>query len=332
MAAPPAADVSVIVPTYQGRRHLEELLPSLREQTLAHEVIVVDNASTDGTRELLRQRWPGVRVISFSENLGFGKAANAGVAAATSATVVLLNNDIVCTPDFLERLVDALDPGQGFVMAAPVLVRLGNEGRIDTAGIVVDRSLHGFNHLYGEPVEILTADPFDPLAPCGGAAAFDRSAFLEVGGFDPAFFAYLEDVDLGIRCVGRGWRCRLAPTAIAVHAHSGTLGEGSPAKNRLTGWGRGYIAGKYRLHRRPRLLFWTAAGELVMGVGKAVVDRDLSSTRAFITGLRAGLRAEAEPLPALPAGPASLSPFDGFRRRLTRRFKIGTGPHHRLAA
>ncbi|HEU5216315.1 MAG TPA: glycosyltransferase, partial [Gaiellaceae bacterium] len=149
MAAPPAADVSVIVPTYQGRRHLEELLPSLREQTLAHEVIVVDNASTDGTRELLRQRWPGVRVISFSENLGFGKAANAGVAAATSATVVLLNNDIVCTPDFLERLVDALDPGQGFVMAAPVLVRLGNEGRIDTAGIVVDRSLHGFNHLYG---------------------------------------------------------------------------------------------------------------------------------------------------------------------------------------
>jgi N-acetylglucosaminyl-diphospho-decaprenol L-rhamnosyltransferase len=324
--------VSVIVPTYQGRRHLEGLLPSLQKQTLAHEVIVVDNASTDGTPDLLRRRWPGVHVISFSENLGFGKAANAGVAAAASAAVVLLNNDTVCTPNFLERLVDALDPRQGFVMAAPVLVRLGNEGRIDTAGIVVDRSLHGFNHLYGEPVEILAADPFDPLAPCGGAAAFDRAAFLDVGGFDPAFFAYLEDVDLGIRCVGRGWRCRLAPTAIAVHAHSGTLGEGSPAKNRLTGWGRGYIAGKYRLHRRPHLFFWAAAGELVMAVGKAVLDRDLSSTRAFVTGLRAGLQAEAEPLPTLPAGPANLSLFHGFRRRLTRRFKIGTGPHHRLAA
>ena len=122
-------------------------------------------------------------------------------------------------------------------MAAPVLVRLGNEGRIDTAGIVVDRSLHGFNHLYGEPVGILAVDPPDPLAPCGGAAAFDRAAFRELGGFDPAFFAYLEDVDLGIRCVARGWRCRLAPTAIAIHAHSGTLGEGSPAKNRLTGGG-----------------------------------------------------------------------------------------------
>ena len=316
----------MIVPTYQGRHHLENLLPSLAEQTLSHEVIVVDNASTDGTQELLRERFPTVRVISFDENRGFGKAANAGVAAASSATVVLLNNDTVCRPTFLERLVEALDPEQGVVMAAPVLVRLGDERRIDTAGIVVDRTLHGFNHLYGEPVEVLAGDVFDPLAPCGGAAAFDRAAFLHVGGFDPAFFAYLEDVDLAIRCVARGWTCRLASSAIAVHAHSGTLGEGSPAKNRLTGWGRGYIVGKYRLHRRPQILLWAIAGELTMALGKAVVDRDLSSTTAFLTGLRAGLRAEAEPAPALPAGPASLSPFDGFRRRLTRRFKLGARP------
>jgi GT2 family glycosyltransferase len=322
----------VIVPTYQGRRNLESLLSSLDEQTLPHQVIVVDNGSTDETGEFLRRHWPDVQVISFSENFGFGKAANAGVAAARSATVVLLNNDTVCTPTFLERLVEALDPPQGVVMAAPVLVRLGNEGRIDTAGIVVDRSLHGFNHLYGEPVEVLGAGAFDPLAPCGGAAAFDRAAFLDVGGFDPAFFAYLEDVDLALRCVARGWRCRLAPTAIAIHAHSGTLGEGSAAKNRLTGWGRGYIVGKYRLHRRPLLLFWALGGELVMSVGKAVLDRDLRSSQAFVAGLRDGLRAKAEPLPDLPAGPASLSPLDGFRRRLTRRFKLDAGPRHRLAA
>jgi hypothetical protein len=147
-----------------------------------------------------------------------------------------------------------------------------------------------------------------------------------VGGFDPEFFAYLEDVDLALRCVARGWRCRLAPTAVAVHAHSGTLGEGSRAKNRLTGWGRGYIVGKYRLHRRPHLLLWATAGELIMAMGKAVVDRDLSSTTAFLDGVRVGLRAKAEPLPALPDGPASLSPLDGLRRRLTRRFKLGAGP------
>jgi GT2 family glycosyltransferase len=320
--APRTADVSVIVPTYQGRDHLEELLPSLGEQTLPHEVIVVDNASTDGTLEFLRDRWPRVHLISFPENRGFGKATNAGVAAARSETVVLLNNDIVCTPTFLERLVEALDPRAGIVMAAPVLVRRNDEGRIDTAGIVIDRTLHGFNHLYGEPVAILTGDLFDPLGPCGGAAAFDRHAFLRVGGFDPAFFAYLEDVDLAIRCVGRGWKCRLAPTAVAIHAHSGTLGEGSRAKNRLTAWGRGYIAGKYRLHTRPHLFLWAAAGEGIMAIGKVVLDRDLSSTKAFITGLRAGLRAHAEPFPRLPAGPASLSPFGGFRRRLTRRFKL----------
>lgn len=316
----------MIVPTYQGRHHLEQLLPSLREQTLPHEVIVVDNGSTDETRELLQRHWPQVRVISFPDNRGFGKAANAGVAAASSATVVLLNNDTVCTPTFLERLGAALDPERGVVMASPVLVRRGAEDKIDTAGIVIDRTLHGFNHLYGEPVEVLKAGVFDPLAPCGGAAAFDRSAFQDIGGFDPMFFAYLEDVDLGIRCAARGWKCRLAPTAIAVHAHSGTLGEGSPAKNRLTAWGRGYIVGKYRLHERPRLFLWATAGEAVMAAGKALVDHELSSAKAFVAGLRAGLRGPAEPFPRLPAGPATLSPFRGFRRRLTRRFKLGAQP------
>ena len=322
MAAPPAADASVIVPTYQGREFLENLLPSLREQTLPHEVVVVDNGSTDGTLEFLRDRWPDVHLISFPENRGFGKAVNAGVAAAGSQSVVLLNNDIVCTPTFLERLVAALDPRQRVVMASPILVRRGAEDRIDTAGIVVDRTLHGFNHLYGEPMEVLSGRVFDPLAPCGGAAAFDRSAFLDVGGFDPAFFAYLEDVDLGIRCAARGWKCRLAPTAVAIHAHSGTLGEGSPAKNQLTAWGRGYIAGKFRLHTRPHLFLCAAAGEGLTATGKAVVDRDFSSPKAFIAGLRAGLRAHPEPFPRLPTGPATLSPFDGFRRRLTRRFKL----------
>jgi N-acetylglucosaminyl-diphospho-decaprenol L-rhamnosyltransferase len=326
VAAPPTPAVSVIVPTYEGRLHLENLLPSLSEQTLPHEVIIVDNASTDGTQEFVEQRWPDVRLVSLPENRGFGQAANAGVDASSAATVVLLNNDIVCTPTFLERLVAALDPRHEFVMAAPVLVRRDSEGRIDTAGIVVDRTLHGFNYLYGESVDVLRRELFDPLAPCGGAAAFDRAAFVDVGGFDPAFFAYLEDVDLAIRCTSRGWRCRLAPDAIAIHAHSGTLGEGSPAKNRLTAWGRGYIVGKYRLHTRPHLFLWATAGELVMAAGKAVVDRELTGTTAFLAGLRAGLRARPEPFPRLPAGPATLSPFNGFRRRLTRRFKLTARP------
>jgi len=316
----------VIVPTYEGRHHLESFLPSLAGQTLRHEVIVVDNASTDGTLDFLRERWPNVRVVALPENRGFGKAANAGVDAASSEIVVLLNNDIVCTPTFLERLVAALDPEQGVVMAAPVLVRRGDEDRIDTAGIVVDQTLHGFNHLYGELVAVVENGVFDPLAPCGGAAAFDRAAFVAVGGFDPAFFAYLEDVDLAIRCSARGWRCRLAPTAVAIHAHSGTLGEGSPVKNRLTAWGRGYIVGKYRLHTRPYLFAWATAGEAVMDGGKAIVDRDLSSPKAFISGVRAGLRAQPEPFPRLPAGPATLSPSSGFWRRLTRRFKLTASP------
>jgi hypothetical protein len=113
---------------------------------------------------------------------------------------------------------------------------------------------------------------------------------------------------------------------VAVHAHSGTLGEGSPAKNRLTAWGRGYIVGKYRLHKRPGLFAWATAGEAVMAAGKAAVDRDVSGTKAFIVGLRAGLRTRPEPFPQLPPGPATLSPVSGFRRRLTRRFKLPAQP------
>lgn len=318
----PAPSVTVVVPTYQGKHHLEQLLPSLAEQTLAHEVVIVDNGSHDGTVGFVRDQWPSVKLLELNENVGFARAVNAGADAASGATLVFLNNDTVCTPTFLERLVAVLDPATGTVMAAPVLLRRGNIGRIDTAGIVLDRSLHGFNYLYGEPADVLERDLPPPLAPCGGAAAFDRLAFQELGGFDPSFFAYVEDVDLAIRCVSRGWRCGFARDAVAVHAHSGTLGEGSRMKNHLTGWGRGYIVGKYRLHRKPGLLGWSLAVELVMAIGKLVIDRDLDSTRAFVGGWAAGISAPAEKLPDLRRHAGTLNIVSGFSRRLTRRFVL----------
>jgi GT2 family glycosyltransferase len=321
---------SVVVPTHAGGERLARLLESLRAQTVAHEVVVVDNGSFGETRELLAGRYPHVRVVSLGENVGFARAVNRGVEAARSQVIVLVNDDVVCEPDFLERLTARLAPEEGVVMAAGVLLSASREGTIDSAGIVFDRTLLAFDYLHGEPVSVLDPPVTDPLGPTGGAAAFDRGAFEAVGGFDEAFFAYLEDVDLTVRLVARGGRCRLAPDARAVHDHSASLGSGSRRKNELMGWGRGYMVAKYRLHRRPRLLLRALASEVMLSGGQLLVDRTASGMLGRIRGFRSGLRASGERLGPLPSEalavsfPGALSQRMRRRNRMSARWANGT--------
>jgi N-acetylglucosaminyl-diphospho-decaprenol L-rhamnosyltransferase len=305
----------VIVVTYNGADRVALLLESLRRQSLEHRLLVVDNGSTDGTRELLESRFSEAEILALPENLGFGRAVNRGVAACSTPNVVLLNNDVICEPPFLESLVASLAPDADIVMAAGVLLDAADPARIDSAGVIFDRSLLAVDHLHGEPVSML-ANATDPLGPTGGAAAFDRAAFESVGGFDEQFFAYLEDVDLVARLLRRGARCRLARDARAVHRHSATLGSGSALKNELMGWSRGYTIGKYRLHQRPLLLVRAAAAELAITCGQAAIDRTLSGGGARLRGFRAGLAVPAEALPVLPSEPPLGSIL---RRRLSRR-------------
>jgi GT2 family glycosyltransferase len=312
---------AVVVPSYEGAHLLARLLPSLATQSLRPTVVVVDNGSTDGTAELLAEHFAEVHRIALPENAGFARAVNRGVAATDASTVLVVNNDVVCEPEFVERLCEALDPSNGFVMAAGVLLHAVDPGVIDTAGVMFDRTLFAVDHLHGLPVAALAAAP-DPLGPTGGAAAYDRAAFDAVRGFDERFFAYLEDVDLTARLLARGGRCRLARDARAHHRHSATLGSGSARKNALMGWSRGYTLGKYRLHRRPGLFARAVLGESVIATGQAVVDRTFSGWPARVAGFRDGLRAPAEPLPPLPASAARLTLADGLRYRLSRRAPV----------
>ena len=322
MTRPP----TVIVPSYNRASQLAELLGSLERQTIEHEVVVVDNASTDGTPELVASRFPRVRVVRLPNNVGFGRAINRGVGECDARTVVFLNNDVVCEPPFLQRLCDALDPSAGVVMAAGVLLAFADPTRIDSAGIVFDRSLFAYDYLHGEEVSALDAGVPDPLGPSGGAAAFDRAAFEDVGGIDERFFAYLEDVDLAARMISAGASCRLASGARALHRHAATLGSGSRRKNELMGWGRGYTLAKYRIHRLPRLFVPAALAELVIAGGQLVVDRTAVGFRARLAGFRAGLGVPPQPLPGLPAGGRHASTLSVLSHRLPRR----TSP--RLAA
>jgi N-acetylglucosaminyl-diphospho-decaprenol L-rhamnosyltransferase len=319
MMKPPAA--AVVVPTHNGATRISRLLDSLRLQTLAHDVVVVDNASTDGTRELLERDYTEISLIALDKNVGFGRAVNRGVMHTSSSTVVLLNNDVICEPKFLERICAVLDPADGVVMAAGVLLQGGNPAYIDTAGIEFDRTLLGFDYLHGEHVSVLDEPLPDPLGPCAGAAAFDRAAFAAVGGFDEAFFAYLEDIDLAARLLLAGGRCRLAPSARAVHEHSATLGPRSRIKGELIGWGRGYIIGKYRMHRNPRLLGRALLTEAVGAVGKTMVDRNPLGIRVRIQGWRAGRRSPAQSLAGLPQQVNRVSIVDALARRVRRRLR-----------
>jgi len=313
-----APRVSVVVPTFDGADLVAALLRSLERQTIPHEVIVVDNGSTDRTAEVVGAA-AGVRLVRLDANVGFGRAVNRGVVEAQGDTLVLLNNDVECEPEFLERLCDALDPGSGVTMAAGVLLKAHDPRIIDTAGIEFDPTLLAFDYLHGQERSVLDNGVRDPIGPCAGAAAFHREAFEGVGGFDENIFAYLEDVDLIVRLLARGDRCRLAPGALALHRHSATLGARSRAKNDLIGWSRGYLIGKYRLHRRPGLFARTVVEELTGALGKLAVDRAGLALRPRLKGWRAGRSAQACELPSFPPRVHEISILEAHRRRIRRR-------------
>ncbi len=112
---------TVVVATFDGRPRLIELLASLERQTLDHDVIVVDNGSSDGTAGALQLSFPRVEVIRLPENVGFGRAVNLGIRQASTDAIVLLNNDCRCDSEFVAEITASLDPRAGYVMAAGVL-------------------------------------------------------------------------------------------------------------------------------------------------------------------------------------------------------------------
>ena len=285
-----SAAPTVVIPTFEARELLAETLESLAAQTVPVRVIVVDNASSDGTADMISSRFPDVRVVRSARNLGFGRAINLGVAEAAADTdaIVLVNNDAVCGPSFVEHIVAPLDdPAVG--MVAGVLLQGSAPERIDSAGVELDATLGAWDVLWNEPLERLATAP-PPVGPCGGAAAYRAQAFREVGGFDEAFFAYWEDVDLALRLRLAGWRCVAAASARALHRHGATLGAASPAQRRLEAFGRGYVLARYRVgRRRPLTRLKIAALDWPVLLVHLVVRREAAPLRARLAGRRRGL-------------------------------------------
>jgi N-acetylglucosaminyl-diphospho-decaprenol L-rhamnosyltransferase len=290
---PPSIDVVIVA--YNHYELTDSCLRHLRDQTIQHRVILVDNGSIDDTRARVRAEWPEAHLECFDDNLGFAQACNAGVAAGAGEIVVLLNNDVDCRSDFLEQLVAPLtgDPRVGAVAA---LMLQPGERLIDSAGLSADVTLGGFPRLQGLDAERAHSERPVLAGPAGTAAAYRRSAWEEVGGLDERIFAYMEDFDLALRLRSAGWKAVLAPGAVGVHLGSATHGHRSAWQRRHGGFGRGYMLRRYGLlrgRRAPR----TLATEAAVVLGDLAISHDLAALSGRLSGWRAGREASRLSLP-----------------------------------
>jgi GT2 family glycosyltransferase len=214
--------ISVVIPNWNGLQWLPRCLEAITAQTLRpDDLIIVDNASTDGSVDYLRDTHPEARILALGRNTGFAHAANRGMEAARGELVALVNTDVVLETDWVQRMAASLSSRLDVASVACKMLSLSDRARIYDAGDVLRRDgvceqrgrFSRDDGRWDSPGEVFGA--------CAGAALYARSAVLELGGFDERYFAYLEDVDLALRLRLAGWRCNYEP-AVALHA-----GEGS---------------------------------------------------------------------------------------------------------
>jgi GT2 family glycosyltransferase len=223
---------SVIVLNWNGRDLLGECLDSVLAQTFRDfEVVVVDNGSTDGSRELVRERWgPAIRVVALPSNLGYAGGNNAGIRVAAGRYVVLLNNDTAVDPGWLDALSRATRRHPGAGMFTPKILNYYRRDEIDNTGHVIyhDGLARGRHRL--EKDDGRFDEEGEALWPSGCAGVYKKDMLDEIGLLDEAFFAYGEDVDLGLRARWAGWTCCYVPDAVVYHKYSATGGAYSPKK------------------------------------------------------------------------------------------------------
>jgi GT2 family glycosyltransferase len=217
--------VSVIIPNWNGAEHLPTCLDALDAQTWPHvEIIVADNASTDGSQALIRGRYPHVRLVELAENRGFAGACNAGIRAAAGQIIALLNNDTQAAPDWLMEVVAAFERHPEAGMVASKMLLFDRRDTLHTAGdlyrvdgIPVNRGVWQLdNGRYDREEYVFSA--------CGGSAAYRRAMLDRIGPLDDDFFFSCEDVDLAWRAQLAGWKCVYAPRAVVYHRLAATGG------------------------------------------------------------------------------------------------------------
>lgn len=288
--------IDVIVPNYNGRRHLEICIPALlRQERIADvRILVVDDCSTDDSVAFLHTHYPSVDVLVMPQNAGFVAACNAGIAASDGAYVVLLNNDTEADPRWLAELIGALETSPEYSFAASKLLLFDRRETLHAAG-----DFYRIDGIPGNRGVWQTDAPVynqreEVFGPCAGAAAYRRSALqaLAVDGnvFDPDLGMYCEDVDLNLRARLHGMRTLYVPTAVVYHRLSatggGTLASYYCGRNFVLVW----------LKNMPSAVLWRALPRML---GQQVVIFAQALWHIRGAAARARIRGQLAVLPAL---------------------------------
>jgi GT2 family glycosyltransferase len=239
--------VSVIIVNYNGVNLLEDCLGSLRGQAFRDfEVILVDNASSDGSLAFVRENYPEVKILQNRENLGYGGGNNVGIVMSKGKYLCLLNNDTKADPNWLQRLVEASSAGDKKVgMYASKILDYDHPEVIDNTGLVMYRDgiARGRGRLEKDSGQFRSNE--EVFFPSGCAGFYKKEMLDEIGLFDEDFYLYLDDVDIGLRARMNGWKCIYVPDAVVYHKYSATTDPYSPLKAYLVERNRIWVVIKY---------------------------------------------------------------------------------------
>jgi GT2 family glycosyltransferase len=285
------APVSIVIPVYNGRELLAELLESIGRQTIQPmEVLVVDNGSTDGAPEVARRA--GANVIAMGRNAGFAAAVNRGIREARGEAIALINSDVRLETGWLDELWRCMQERYADFVTGTIVRAEGLPELLDGTYDLICRGGCAWRAGAGRPAG---TDPeaSQPIAICSATAAlYRRALFAEVGNFEESFESYLEDVDFGLRCAIRGKRGFYSPAAVCRHRGSSTFGQWHPrvvrlmARNQVWLIARNYPAGLIVRWLWPILIAQLLWGALALRHGCGW---------AWLRGKVQGLRRVAKP-------------------------------------
>lgn len=222
--------ISAIILNWNGIKVIEACVNSILNQTYKNiEIIVVDNASADNSLNLVRNKFPQIKIIANSKNLGFGGGNNQGIMQAKGKYILMLNNDTRLEPNCLEELKKCIEKDDKYAACACKILLEYSDDLIDAAGITVAVDGHSIGR-----GRLAPADAFDKeeeiffASDC--ACLFRKSMFEEIGLYDADFFAYADETDLGWRARLVGWKAIYNPRAVVYHRHSASTGNYSAFK------------------------------------------------------------------------------------------------------
>lgn len=217
--------VTVVIPNYNGMKFLKACLDSLKIQSFKEfEILIIDNASEDGSCEYIKENYPEVKLHRNKQNLGFSGAVNIGIEMSKTEYVLLLNNDTEVHPDFVGELFNAIEQSDDIFSVSSKMINFYDRELMDDAGDLYSIVGWGFQRGVGKSSSLYKKTK-DVFSACAGAAIYRRKIFDEIGMFDLKHFAYMEDMDLGYRAKIYGYRNIYCPTAIVYHVGSGTSGS-----------------------------------------------------------------------------------------------------------